>query len=116
MDPPVYAPEFELFWSNSDRLGSKSDAFRAWEQVRSPAADLLVKSRQAWLAHWDGIGVKHIATWLRAFDWRQEPAPKVSIYKHSDLPLLTERPARNFREEVTADAFARARAAREGKL
>jgi hypothetical protein len=103
MGPPVYSKHFECFWDHSDKLGSKSDAFRAWEQVGSPPPDRLMASRSAWLQHWAGIGVKHIATWLRAFDWQQEPAPRLP--NGNGHP-----PARNFREEATEQAFAAARA------
>jgi len=109
MSPPAYAAEFERFWRESDKLGSKSDAHKAWEQVGKPGADALLASRAAWLEHWAGIGVKHIATWLRAFDWQQEPASRaVAPLKNGPAP------ARNFREEATEQAFANYRALRQG--
>lgn len=74
MNPPVYSPEFEAMWNATDKHGSKSDAQKAWVAVGSPPASVIGPARSAWLAFWNGIGVKHLATWLRAYDWRQAPA------------------------------------------
>jgi len=106
MSPPAYSAAFEAFWQPSDKLGSKSDALKAWRQVGEPAADGLLASRRAWLESWNGIGVKHIATWLRDFDWQQEPASR-------SAPRPAGPPARNFREEATAAAFETFRAMKQ---
>jgi hypothetical protein len=77
--PPKYSPEFERLWS-AIANGSKSDANKAWHQVGAPDVNRLISSWAAWnrIAWVDGIGRKHVATWLRAFDWREEPTPSQS--------------------------------------
>lgn len=113
MSPPKYTADFEDFWQPSDKLGSKSDALKAWEQVGRPPAAALLASRRAWLDALQGIGVKHIATWLRDFDWQQEPAARVR--PADPPPPRTPGPARNFREEATQQAFEQYRAMRQGR-
>ena len=78
ISPPMYPPEFELAWAACDKVGTKADAFRAWEQVGRPNAAALATSWAAWkrIAWVDGIGLQHVATWLRAFNWRETPVPR----------------------------------------
>lgn len=76
--PPAYPAEFELAWAACDKVGTKADALKAWDQVGRPAADVLATSWAAWkrVAWVDGIGLQHVATWLRAFNWRETPVAR----------------------------------------
>lgn len=89
--PPKYSPEFERFWAASGN-GSKSDANKAWQQVGRPEVGALIAAWETWdrVAWVDGIGRKHVATWLRAFDWQQYPKPPARR-----LSPAQEREARN---------------------
>lgn len=75
--PPEYPRDFEAFWQEIG-TGSKADALKAWGQVGNPNATALVASWRRWeaVAWVDGIGVPHTATWLRRYDWQQEPKPR----------------------------------------
>lgn len=73
---PTYEAAFLAFWDASDKAGSKNSAQEAWIQVSRPDPFVLIRSRIAWLGWWNGIGVTHISTWLRAYDWQQTPEPR----------------------------------------
>lgn len=75
--PPEYPEEFEAFWRVIG-VGSKAQALKAWGQVGKPAAEALKTAWKLWneIAWPDGIGVPHTSTWLRSFDWREQPRGK----------------------------------------
>ncbi len=76
---PDYPEPFERIWAGCDRVGTKAHALKAWRQVGEPAPEVVIPSWAGWkrIAWPDGIGVQHVATWLRAFNWRETPAPPV---------------------------------------
>jgi hypothetical protein len=75
--PPKYEAKFEEIWSAIGN-GTKSDAQKAWQQVARPEPSVILPAWARWKAvAWpDGIGVPYTATWLRSYDWREEPRPR----------------------------------------
>lgn len=99
---PKYTPEFELLWEGCDRVGTKSEAFAAWEQVGKPDPAEVVAT---WKRYRDSIGEqhpKHVSSWLRAFGHKQEWVPL-----HTDRrPVRVQQPVVSFavREEAQRKA------------
>src|SRR5688572_29775487 len=77
---PVYPADFEAFWSQSTKRGSKVEALRVWEQLRptSELASTINAAMQAWKQsdQWqDETKQPHIVRWLRRRGW-EEQVPK----------------------------------------
>jgi hypothetical protein len=114
----VYSAAFEVAWKLYPRRDEKALAYAQWKysakEIGEDALCALVVEALRWQVPllWSGSNwrfAKYFARYLKARKWEdEEPEAKAMTNGHP--------PARNYREEVTADAFARARAAREGKL
>lgn len=76
--PPAYPLDWEAAFWKFTGIGSKAEAFKAWLQVGKPDPEMLATAWRKWQAiAWpDGFGVPHVSTWLRHFDWREEPRPR----------------------------------------
>lgn len=88
--PPQYPEDFDAFWGISG-TGSKSEALKAWMQVGRPDPAQLIPAWKRWqaIAWTEGFGVPHVSTWLRHFDWREEPKPR---QRAGQTPLERGRP------------------------
>lgn len=77
--PTKYSPDFEAFWENSTRRGSKFEAYEAWCKIRpDPELVALMRSKMAafmktqdWLKE-NGKYAPHVVRWLRKRGWEQE--------------------------------------------
>lgn len=85
--PPRYPEEFNLVWEGTAKTGTKAKAYRAWLAVGCPLATAIAPAWKAWEAHWNGFGVEHVSTWLRAYNWQETPAPRAK-----PAPVRTEPP------------------------
>lgn len=120
MSPP---DGFPAFWSLYPRRVGKQAAIKAWShQIRGTAdatSNLMLQVMAALRWQVDHIFVyreleriPHPATWLNGKRWEDEQQESL-VLPNGHPPAA---PARNFREEVTAAAFATARASRKGLL
>lgn len=85
---PKYSVEFEEFWTNSSRRGSKAKAYVEWKKLK-PDHDLEEKIKAgmlAWLAseQWqDETKQPHICRWLNRRGW-EEIVPRKALAKTAD--------------------------------
>lgn len=112
-----YSAAFEAAWDLYPRRDEKAMAYAQWKYCAKDIGEdnlaALVIAALQWQVPllWAGPNwrfAKYFARYLKAKKWEDErpvPANGHDPYRRLDAP-------RNFREEATADAFARARAAR----
>ncbi len=79
---PKYPPEFELFWQQSTRRGSKSEALTQWKKLMPDRGHIAAihAGMSAWKLseQWQDEKMQpHISRWLRRRGW-EENVPKSS--------------------------------------
>jgi hypothetical protein len=79
----AYTQEFEeRFWKPYPRTnGSKSDAFKAWNQLEADERILAAEALPGWLSseHWERGYIKHAGSWLRERLWEIEPTSRNGV-------------------------------------
>jgi hypothetical protein len=71
-----YAAEFEKLWTGVGRgPGNKFPAYEAWKNRGKPTADVVIASWFEWrkTLKWREGFVPHVATWLNARGWEDDP-------------------------------------------
>lgn len=106
-----YTPEFEIFWNESSKRGSKFDSFELWRKLaaeeQAKAQDAMKAQAHAWID--DKVEenfIPHVSTWLHGRRWESPVARRQHSESEAQAKqgmLGSARPYKTYAERAAED-------------